>query len=168
VQGAEVKPRGPLETGEEVTALFDESFNPELEQIGPEESEDGPLASDLLSAEERAFVERALGFLCGRPNADLILDGIWAQVNAARPDGFYDPREVDASAEGDSLVQESGMPDRGGAMEGIEPGIGIDGERLGPRAAPKRTGEGSCPPPTKAGATSPEAPQDVDPDPLRE
>ncbi len=168
LRGAQAEHRLPRGTGEEVRALFDESLVPEPARVGSEEQDDGPLASDLLSAEERAFVERASGFLRGRPNADLILDGIWAQVNAARPDGFYDPREVDAPDAGEPALHEPAESAGVIAVAPLAQMRGADPAPKGPRAAPpdrdgapgRRSGE--------PGTRSSEAGQGADPEPSRE
>lgn len=76
-------------TGEEAEGLCDEPWD--LAGAPEASSADGPTAADLLTPEEQAFVARAVGFLAGRPNADLILDRVWSQSIASRPDGFYDP-----------------------------------------------------------------------------
>ena len=89
--------RGVEPSGEEAEGLFDEP----CDRPDPDEdaAADGPTAADLLTPEEQAFIARAVGFLSGRPGADLILDRIWSQVTDARPDRFYDPEDPDALAE---------------------------------------------------------------------
>lgn len=76
-------------SGEEAEGLFDQPF--ELADEPETAAADGPTAADLLTPEEQAFISRAVGFLCDRPNADLILDRVWSQAIQSRPDGFYDP-----------------------------------------------------------------------------
>lgn len=80
-------------SGEEAEGLFDQPFDlAEEDEGGPAE---GPTAADLLTPEEQAFIARAVGFLSGRPSADLILDRVWSQAIQSRPDGFYDPETPD-------------------------------------------------------------------------
>ena len=85
----------PITTGEEAEGLFDQP----LDFSEPDPDADGPTAADLLTQEENAFLSRAIGFLSGRPSANLILDQIWSQVVAAASDGCYDPEEADGLGE---------------------------------------------------------------------
>lgn len=74
-------------SGEESEALFD----------APSDERDGVASPDdeaggtLLSAEEEAFITRALGFLAHRDTADMILGRIWQELAEANPDGYFRP-----------------------------------------------------------------------------
>ena len=52
--------------------------------------DDGPTPS-LLSAEEEAFVTRAVTFLSGREHADMMLGRVWEQLTELHPEGFFEP-----------------------------------------------------------------------------
>lgn len=73
-------------TGEEAEALFDEPLMDESGQF-PDEMEKS--THSLFSAEELAFMSRAVGFLSGRDNADMILGQIWEQLTSDHPEEFY-------------------------------------------------------------------------------
>ncbi|MCG7981943.1 MAG: hypothetical protein JAY90_04235 [Candidatus Thiodiazotropha lotti] len=44
----------------------------------------------LFSAEEEAFMHRAVGFLSGRENGDVILGRIWEQLTESQPDHYFE------------------------------------------------------------------------------
>ncbi|MCG8489470.1 MAG: hypothetical protein MI756_18525 [Chromatiales bacterium] len=76
----------------------------------------------LFSAEEEAFMHRAVGFLSGRENGDVILGRIWEQLTEAQPDHFFEvPQGVSESQPG------SASPER--AQE--EPSDTPDDKNLG-------------------------------------
>lgn len=93
-------------TGEESEGLFDACDDDRLFDTGgdPEES-----PASLFSVEERAFMERAVGFLTGRDNADVILGQIWERLTSEQPESFYDPVEAehDISLETDNAADDS-------------------------------------------------------------
>jgi len=79
---------GEVFSGEEAAGLFDESIG-ESTELG-ELEQDGHAAVDgLYSAEEDAFITRAVGFLTQRDNADVILNQIWQQVMEGYSEEFY-------------------------------------------------------------------------------
>lgn len=79
-------------TGEEAELLFDsEALKDGSGNVN--EHDDAP--ESLFSAEEQAFLARAVGFLSGRDNADMILGRIWEQLTAEQPDAFFDPTDTE-------------------------------------------------------------------------
>jgi hypothetical protein len=78
------EPRPAIDAGERYDATAGDD--------GAEVSaEHGPDAADLASAEERAFIARAVAFLSGREHADIILGRVWEQLLELTPEGFYEP-----------------------------------------------------------------------------
>lgn len=87
--------------GEEATTLLE----PE-DELGNQgaTSEDVPDDSmepgtEIFSPEEQAFITRALGFLSGRENADMILGRVWEEVTASSsPDAFFSPGDEQSAS----------------------------------------------------------------------
>ncbi len=74
-------------TGEEAE-LLDHYTEPECEDL----NEQTP--PRLFTPEEEAFMHRAIGFLSGRDNADVILGRIWEQITENHPERFFDPEAL--------------------------------------------------------------------------
>lgn len=78
-------------SGEEAALL-------DLPEMAMVESEDLPPAK-LFTPEEEAFMHRAIGFLSGRDNGDVILGRIWEQLTESHPERYYEsPQEATDSA----------------------------------------------------------------------
>ncbi len=68
---------------------------------------DEPPPNKLFSAEEEAFMHRAVGFLSGRENGDVILGRIWEQLTETQPEHYFE------APHGNSEPQPAGeSPDR--------------------------------------------------------
>jgi hypothetical protein len=54
----------------------------------------------LFTPEEEAFMHRAVGFLSGRENGDVILGQIWERLTESQPESFFEPQReiVDGSS----------------------------------------------------------------------
>jgi hypothetical protein len=136
----------PRTTGEEAEGLFDEplDFAGLGEGSAGQDPGDGPNDSELLCPEERAFVERAVGFLAARPTADLILDRIWSALTDARPDGFYDPDDLDpCQGPPGPAGPDRAEPLDGPGLAGAGPQADPLGESSGPRAGPAPRAKGA-------------------------
>ena len=88
--GASVEP--DLGSGEQASALFD-AADDDADSADADADLEG---SALLSAEEQAFITRALGFLAQRDNADMILGRIWQALADGNPDGYFRPDDAAA------------------------------------------------------------------------
>jgi hypothetical protein len=89
-------------SGEEAELLdrFPEADGTELDDLPP---------PSLFSPEEEAFIHRAIGFLSGRENGDMILGQIWERVTRDHPEDFYTtPMEGPAAP---PLASDSGEED---------------------------------------------------------
>jgi hypothetical protein len=82
-------------SGEEAEALFELPVAEEFAYL-VEVSE--PSADALYSTEEQAFMSRAIDFLKGRDNADMILGQIWEQLTSDDPQAFYAAEDAPAGA----------------------------------------------------------------------
>lgn len=69
-----------------------------------EKTEEETYTTELLSAEEQAFVTRAVGFLVHRDNKDVILGQIWERLAEAAPESFFRPEVVPDSAATTTVV----------------------------------------------------------------
>ena len=73
-------------TGEEAETLFETP----LDEMTRSNTDEVSQSSDsLFSPEEQAFMSRAVGFLTGRENADMILGQIWERMTGDHPEEFY-------------------------------------------------------------------------------
>ena len=82
--------------GEEAAALLEPEDEHGNQGVTPDDVLGAPMepGAEIFSSEEQAFITRALGFLSGRDNADLILGRVWEQVTAASsPDEFFLPED---------------------------------------------------------------------------
>ena len=79
---------GEVFRGEEAAGLFDDSIG-ESTELGELEQDGHAAVGGLYSAEEDAFITRAVGFLTQRDNADVILNQIWQQVMEGYSEEFY-------------------------------------------------------------------------------
>ncbi len=89
-------------SGEEAEGLFEEPIE-FTDPCDVEENEHDPMIS-LFNAEEEAFVSRAVGFLCQRDNADIILNRIWEQLTEADSESFFRPEDSERSVPFDATA----------------------------------------------------------------
>ncbi len=87
---------GDVLSGEEAEELVEEPI--EFGDLPGVEEDEHAQATTLFSAEEEAFVTRAVGFLARRDNADIILNRIWEQLTEADPEGFFRPEGLERLA----------------------------------------------------------------------
>ena len=98
-------------SGEEAEFL---DLPPEL----AEEEQDELSAPRLFTPEEEAFMHRAVGFLSGRENGDVILGHIWEQLTESHPERFYMPEHesIGGTMADDGMdpgAEQSGEPENG-------------------------------------------------------
>jgi hypothetical protein len=62
----------------------------------------------LFSPEEEAFMHRAVGFLSGRENGDMILGQIWERITREHPETFYTMPAVERPSLSDIDAGEAG------------------------------------------------------------
>jgi hypothetical protein len=85
-------------SGEEATLLEQpEMVDEAVDELPP---------NNLFSAEEEAFMHRAVGFLTGRENGDVILGRIWEQLTKSHPENYFDPHDELPESEADTMSQQ--------------------------------------------------------------
>lgn len=81
-----------------------------LEMEEPEQEELSP--SKLFTPEEEAFMHRAVGFLNGRENGDMILGQIWERLMENHPESFYlPPQDIQDRSTGSDSGEGGGEQD---------------------------------------------------------
>jgi hypothetical protein len=78
-------------SGEEADGLFDLPLETDDEGLVDSPSTE---PQGLFSPEEQAFVSRAVGFLSGHENADMILGQIWERITEEAPEAFFRPADT--------------------------------------------------------------------------